>query len=231
MAATFPLLYPNRIQGILRPPGCKTWTTVSKHWPIEDETILSAVAGEEKNLWGLRWGEQSKFAVFDIDQGSKYHQAAELQKLQTKLAAIGLRATAYRSSERGGWHLYLFLDDWTDSNSFQNNRMILSHEGIIDAKDFLDSEHAGRPKWWKTQWIPFLYNGAGDYICIALDVDGKALPGRLITYWHDDKDRDVTYQNMYEWLKELVNSWRMALTKTVNGVLPRACNLKAWEKS
>lgn len=112
-------LYPNRVQGILRPPGCKSWVTVSKHFPITDETILSALAGEEKNLWGLRWGKQTKFAVLDIDKGSKYHQAAELQKLQAKLAAVGLRATPYRSSESGGWHLYSFLEDWTDSNDLK----------------------------------------------------------------------------------------------------------------
>jgi hypothetical protein len=112
-------LYPNRVQGILRAPGCKTWTTVSKHWPIPDETILNAVAGKEKNLYGLRWSDQTRFAVFDIDKGSKYHQAGELQKLQAELAAVGLRAAAYQSSESGGWHLYVFLDDWTESNDLR----------------------------------------------------------------------------------------------------------------
>ncbi|MBX9941897.1 MAG: hypothetical protein K2Y32_21700 [Candidatus Obscuribacterales bacterium] len=112
-------LYPNRVQGILRPPGIKAWTTVSKHWPIPDETILSAVAGEEKNLYGLRWGDQTSFAVFDIDNGSKYHQAAELQKLQAELAAVGLTATLYQSSESGGWHIYIFLDEWTDSSDLR----------------------------------------------------------------------------------------------------------------
>ncbi len=119
VAARYLSLYPNRVQGILRPPGCKTWTTVSKHWPVTDETILSAIAGTEKNLWGLRWGEQTKFAVLDIDKGSRYHQAAELQKLQEKLAAVGLQAKPYQSSDSGGWHLYIFLDDWTDSNDIR----------------------------------------------------------------------------------------------------------------
>ncbi len=91
-------------------------------------------------------------------------------------------------------------------DSFQDNRMILSLEGIVDAKDFLDQEYADLPKWWNIEWIPFLYNGAGDYLCIALDLNGKARSGRLITYWHDDKDRAVTYQNIDEWLEELVSS-------------------------
>ncbi|MBA3858194.1 MAG: hypothetical protein C0507_14915 [Cyanobacteria bacterium PR.3.49] len=112
-------LYPNRVQGILRPPGVKAWTTVSKHWPIPDETILSAIAGEEKNLYGLRWGEQTRFAVFDIDNRSKYHKAGELQKLQEELAAVGLRAQPYQSSDSGGWHVYIFLDEWTDSSNLR----------------------------------------------------------------------------------------------------------------
>jgi hypothetical protein len=112
-------LYPNRVQGILRPPGCKAWTTVSKHWPIPDETILRAVAGEEKNLYGLRWGDQTRLAVFDIDNRSKYHHAGELQKLQTELTAVGLTATLYQSSESGGWHIYIFLDEWTDSSNLR----------------------------------------------------------------------------------------------------------------
>jgi hypothetical protein len=112
-------LYPNRIQGILRPPGCKSWTTLSKHWPIPDETIRSAVAGEEAGVWGLRWDKQTKFAVLDIDQGSKYHSLLELQKLQAKLAAVELKAMTYQSSESGGWHLYLFWQDWADCKELQ----------------------------------------------------------------------------------------------------------------
>ena len=93
--------------------------TVSKHWPIPDETIRSAVAGEEASVWGLRWGQQTRFAVLDVDQGSKYHSALELQNLQTKLAAVELKAKTYRSSESGGWHVYLFWQDWTDCPELQ----------------------------------------------------------------------------------------------------------------
>ncbi len=133
MAARFLALYPNRIQGILRPPGCKTWTSISKHWPVPDETIRSAVACEEASIWGLRWGQQTRFVVLDVDQGSKYHSALELQNLQAKLAAVGLRATAYRSSDSGGWHLYLFWQDWADCNELQQilKAWLYSHGYVI----------------------------------------------------------------------------------------------------
>lgn len=113
-------LYPNRIQAILRPRGCKKWTTISKHWPLPDETILAAIAGQEPSLYGLRWAEQTRFAVLDVDAGSKYHNAQELGKLQEQLAAVGLTATPYRSSESGGWHLYIFFDDWAECSEVEN---------------------------------------------------------------------------------------------------------------
>lgn len=115
VAAGFFALYPNRVQAILCPRGCRSWTTISKHWPMSNETILSAVAGNEPSIYGLRWGEQTRFAVLDIDKNSKYRSDLELAKLQERLAAVGLTVTVYRSSNSGGWHLYIFLDDWADS--------------------------------------------------------------------------------------------------------------------
>jgi hypothetical protein len=82
---------------------------------MSDEAILSAVAGTEPSIYGLRWGERTRFAVLDIDKNSKYRSDLELAKLQERLAAVGLSATMYRSSDSGGWHLYIFLDDWADS--------------------------------------------------------------------------------------------------------------------
>lgn len=112
-------LYPNRVQAILQPPGCKSWTTISKHWPLPDETILAAVAGKERNVYGLRWADQTRFAVLDIDAGGRYHSAQELQRLLEILAGVSLTATLYQSSDSGGWHIYVFLDQWETSNEVQ----------------------------------------------------------------------------------------------------------------
>jgi hypothetical protein len=108
-------IYPNRTQGILRSPGCKSWVTVSKHFPISDDTVIGAVAGTESNTWGLRFCEKTRFAVFDIDSKSRYHDAQELQRLSSALGEIELEASVFQSSDSGGWHLYLFLDDWENS--------------------------------------------------------------------------------------------------------------------
>jgi hypothetical protein len=82
---------------------------------MPDETILSAIAGHEPSIYGLRWGGQTRFAVLDVDKNSKYRSDLELAKLQERLAAVGLTATVYRSSDSGGWHLYIFFDEWADS--------------------------------------------------------------------------------------------------------------------
>jgi hypothetical protein len=113
-------LYPNRIQAILRPPGCKSWVSVSKHWPLPDEQIIKAIQLEAQDtVWGCRWGEFTRFAVLDIDAGSKYHTPEELYKLSISLAAIKLTASIYRSSLTGGWHVYLFFEDWQRSDEVQ----------------------------------------------------------------------------------------------------------------
>ncbi|HEY9680470.1 MAG TPA: bifunctional DNA primase/polymerase [Oculatellaceae cyanobacterium] len=76
---------------------------------------MSAIAGHEPSIYGLRWGGQTRFAVLDVDKNSKYRSDLELAKLQERLAAVGLTATVYRSSDSGGWHLYIFFDEWADS--------------------------------------------------------------------------------------------------------------------
>ena len=79
---------------------------------------------------GCYFGELTRFAVLDIDQGSKYHNPAELMELTGKLGRLGLTVTPYQSSDSGGWHLYLFFDDWAESEEVsQTLRKWLRLEG------------------------------------------------------------------------------------------------------
>ena len=79
---------------------------------------------------GCYFGELTRFTVLDVDQGSKYHSPAELMELTGKLARFGLTVTPYQSSDSGGWHLYLFFDDWADSEEVsQTLRKWLRLEG------------------------------------------------------------------------------------------------------
>ena len=120
VADKFCLLYPNRIKGIVRPPGWKNWKAVSKHWSIPDQLILSAVAGKEADCFGLRWGEQTRFAVLDIDsRTSQYYNGAKLAELLARLAEVELKANIYQSSASQGWHLYLPFDQPEQSDEVE----------------------------------------------------------------------------------------------------------------
>ncbi|MBZ0186505.1 MAG: hypothetical protein K8F91_09680 [Candidatus Obscuribacterales bacterium] len=83
---------------------------------MRDHQIMGVVSDGGRGLYrGCYFGEQTRFAVLDVDQGSKYHNTDELNELAAKLAAVGLTVTPYQSSDSGGWHLYLFFDEWACS--------------------------------------------------------------------------------------------------------------------
>jgi hypothetical protein len=83
--------------------------------PLLDAQILGVVSDEGRGLFrGCYWSHKTRHAVLDVDQGSKYHNSASLSELAKKLADIGLKLTVYQSSSSGGWHLYLFFDDWAE---------------------------------------------------------------------------------------------------------------------
>lgn len=120
MANIFCSLYTRRDILICKLPNQDRW----RKWtgPLEDHQILGVIAdGGRGILRGCYWAEQTHHAVLDIDARSKYHNAQELGKLQQKLAAVGLSVTPYRSSESGGWHLYIFFDAWAECSEVENS--------------------------------------------------------------------------------------------------------------
>ncbi len=119
MPSIFCSLFPRRDILICKLPNQDRW----RKWtgPLEDHQILGVIAdGGRGILRGCYWDEQTHHAVLDIDKDSKYHSAQELAKLQGNLAAVGLTVTPYRSSESGGWHLYIFFDDWAECSEVEN---------------------------------------------------------------------------------------------------------------
>jgi hypothetical protein len=88
--------------------------------PISDAQILGVMSDEGRGLLrGCYWGEWTRHGVLDIDQGSKYHSAQELQKLLRVFEAVGLSLSIYRSSESGGWHLYFYFDSYVLSQEVE----------------------------------------------------------------------------------------------------------------
>jgi hypothetical protein len=105
---------------------CFIWKSFSEknwrksHGKLYDHQIIGVIENGGRGMYrGCYWAKETRLAVMDVDQGSKYHSTAELVKLQEKLAAVGLLATPYRSSDSGGWHLYIYLDSWAESSEVE----------------------------------------------------------------------------------------------------------------
>ncbi|MDX2105619.1 MAG: hypothetical protein SFY67_04375 [Candidatus Melainabacteria bacterium] len=107
---------------IYKPYGSSGWLSANEEWKLTDSEILKAAANvHPKYLVGCRSGRASKFAVIDIDAGSKYHNASSLKKICSLLEKAGILETnLYRSSESGGWHLYIFFDAPISSKDLRN---------------------------------------------------------------------------------------------------------------
>jgi len=116
LLSQFSELYPNRHSSILRQAEGGSWRTTSQYHRLSDQEILGCIEPDSKLIRGCRWDESTRFAVLDIDSGSKYYNLESLTKLKSALASVGLtRTRLYRSSESKGWHLYIFFDSWIES--------------------------------------------------------------------------------------------------------------------
>jgi cell wall assembly regulator SMI1 len=92
--------------------------------------------------------------------------------------------------------------------SFRGNQTWMSVAEIRDTKQVLD-EMIGydfEPGWWDANWVPFLHNGGGSYLCVEVaDKDGGR-PGQLVESWKADPDRPVVSPSVEHWLHDFVNS-------------------------
>ncbi|MBP7863803.1 hypothetical protein KA183_19110 [bacterium] len=107
---------------IYKPFEADGWFSANEEWKLTDSEILKAAACvHPKYFIGCRSGRASRFAVLDIDAGSKYHNAESLKLICSLLEKAGIVETnLYRSSESGGWHLYIFFDEPISSRDLRN---------------------------------------------------------------------------------------------------------------
>lgn len=129
---TFLSYFPYRHRTIFKNIDGKGWFTINNKTALSDELIIEAVSGQKKCFRGLRWGQQTRFAVLDIDSNSIYHNPLALAKIKQALTTIGITNTpCYQSSISTGWHLYIPLADWEQSDEVTN-----SLKGFLRLKDF-----------------------------------------------------------------------------------------------
>jgi cell wall assembly regulator SMI1 len=101
---------------------------------------------------------------------------------------------------------------WRSGNTngcFHKNRDWMTAEDVADTKQMLDDmiENDFEPGYWNRDWIPFLHNGGGSYLCV--DVTGATddgVPGQLVAFWKADEDRPICAQSLEGWLADFVNS-------------------------
>src|ERR1700733_2845402 len=109
--ATFLGLF-HRYAYIYRPISGGGWLSANDDWKLTDSEILKAIACVHPKFYlGARCGKASKYAVLDIDAGSRYHTKEGYAKIAALLEKAGIEEhNLYRSSDSGGWHIYIFFD-------------------------------------------------------------------------------------------------------------------------
>src|SRR5277367_262149 len=117
----------HRYDYICKPLTGGSWFSANEQWKLTDTEILKAAAcAHAKYFLGCRSDRASRFAVLDIDAGSKYHNKSELDRLTTVLSGAGISKTClYRSSHSDGWHLYIFFDEPVSSRDLEKTRSTL----------------------------------------------------------------------------------------------------------
>lgn len=108
-------LYPNR-GGSLVKHETGTWREVSRFYDLPDDEIVRAISSAQTLVRAANWDTRTKFTVLNINAESNYHNQLTLWQLQNSLAQKGVhKIRIYQSSESGGWHVYIFWNDWVSS--------------------------------------------------------------------------------------------------------------------
>jgi len=126
---------------IYKPLSGGSWLSANESWQLTDTEIVKAIAcAHPKFILGCRAGRATRFAVIDIDAGSRYHNKTELSRIRQTLSLAGLQnSVLYRSSDSGGWHLYLFFDEPVSSKDLRKQLLELFRlSGYIISKGTLE---------------------------------------------------------------------------------------------
>ena len=131
----------NRYGYIYKPLAGGSWASANEKWKLSDSELLRSIACVHPKFYlGCRSGKSSRFAVLDIDVKSRYHNKRQLDKLLRILSDAGLsKSSLYRSSDSGGWHLYIFFDEPINSQALRRQliRLLKSYDFDI-AKGMLE---------------------------------------------------------------------------------------------
>ncbi len=148
VAALFPPAH--GVQGTPTPGHRTKWGTRFGYFSAP--RILAAYATgltrRRPQLLALRFTEKTRYGGIDLDASSPHRNLATFAAFQAAAEPRGLRLTLCRSSSSGGWHVYLWADDFVASADMHALlRFVAEEAGIADFKNgvcelFPDPHHA-----------------------------------------------------------------------------------------
>lgn len=85
--------------------------------------------------------------------------------------------------------------------TFMPLKLVIEHKQILDGMIGTEFDD---PDWWNRDWIPFLENGGGDFLC--LDVGGfqTGNAGQILWHDHEDAEREIIHSDIDAFLSDLL---------------------------
>ncbi len=94
---------------------------------------------------------------------------------------------------------------------------------LVDKGKFADAEVKTvgpvRADWYNVKWIPFAYNGAGDFQCLDLDPPPKGKTGQIVSFWHMREEREKLANSFEDWLQGFADDLKKGKYKLKDGEL------------
>ncbi len=137
--------------------------------------------------------QRPKFAAA-LGKGAKPAELAEFEKELGEPLPASLR-------ELFAWQGGRTLD------SFFENQCLLGLDearGVREGTLGFIKKYKMPPGYWSEKWVPFLSNGAGDYLCVDLGGAFGGRPGQLVDYFHDSDDRLLLWPSLDAFLEYIV---------------------------
>ena len=78
---------------------------------------------------------------------------------------------------------------------------------VEPATELLEMGEFGQQHWWSRQWVPFLRDYDGSFLCLDMAGAFGGQPGQLITYAEDDPRRTIEYPDLAAFLSALVSAF------------------------
>ncbi|MEN9360154.1 MAG: hypothetical protein RL095_1689 [Verrucomicrobiota bacterium] len=126
----------------------------------------------------------------DLPEGASENEVAELQSIFSK--PIPLSFWDYLR-----WHNGQPLT----GPAFMKNKRLMSTKEIIKTwRIFKELDYP--QKYWGNQWLPFLEDGNGNYICINLE------NGEILEFWKSDDDRPIIASHFDSWILKIVDEFK-----------------------